>query len=260
MAKDKDNIIGGFDVFKAAQRAAEESRGTTRRPKDLVKGGVDAGGQKSAARKIGSHIGSTVMPTKHHVMCYECTYEFNVSGKVKSTFCPKCRTNLTFEDLVVEDEYEGDLKTAGTITVMENGVVKDGELFANFVILHGAVQGGALHAYHELELGPNARVDWSRVETKNLKIGPNAEYTLANCSYHNVDVYGILHADVSATGTVTVRSSGCLEGTVQSVGLVVEEGGGLKAVLKVMQADGENTEATASATPIGTGAGGDKRP
>ena len=166
-------------------------------------------------------------------MCYECAYEFDIAGKVKSTFCPKCRIDLTFEDLTVSDAYEGDLKTAGTITITEAGVVKNGELFANFVILHGAVQGGSLHAYRELELGPTADVDWERVKTPNLKILEGAEYAHAECRYTNIDVYGVLNSSVVATGSVIVRATGCVRGEVHAARLIVEEGGGLLAGLTV---------------------------
>ncbi len=81
MARDRDKIIGGFDVFKAAQRAAQENREIARRPGE-VKQDAPLGGDKDAAsgKKIATHIGRTVMPTKHHIMCYECSYEFDIAG------------------------------------------------------------------------------------------------------------------------------------------------------------------------------------
>ncbi len=229
VAREKD-IIGGFDVFKAAQRAAREKTGAPNRPEEST-GAAPEG--PAAAPRIGSHIGRTVLPTKHHVMCYECSYEFTVTGKVKSTFCPKCRTNLTFQDVSVDAEHAGDLKTAGTIRIGPEGVVREGEIFANFIVLEGAVEGGSLFAFRELTLGPDARFDLASVQARDLKIAAGATYQFDECRYHHIDVHGELTAHVQATGTVTVRASGCIRGEVNGAHLVVEEGGGLLAQLHI---------------------------
>lgn len=229
MAREKD-IIGGFDVFKAAQRAAREKTGA---PRPAEAPATSGDSTAPTAPKIGSHIGRTVLPTKHHVMCYECSYEFTVTGKVKSTFCPKCRTDLTFQDITVDAEHTGDLKTAGTIRIGPDAVVSEGEIFANFIVLEGAVKGGALFAFRELTLGPGARFDLAQVQARDLKIAPGATYRIEECRYHHIDVYGELAGHLHASGTVRVRAGGCIRGEVTSGHLVVEEGGGLLACLRI---------------------------
>ncbi|MBN1514256.1 MAG: polymer-forming cytoskeletal protein, partial [Phycisphaerae bacterium] len=52
-----------------------------------------------------------------------------------------------------------------------------------------------------------------------------------NC--RDLDIAGALIADVIATGTVTIRAGGVLDGTLTSPSLAVEEGGGLRATVRI---------------------------
>jgi hypothetical protein len=92
-------------ALKAAQRAVKKAPAAPvpPAPPSVAK---DSGG---AQKKIGSHIGKTTMPTRHEVVCYECGFFFQMTGRPKSTFCPKCKANLTFSDLSIETAWSESL-------------------------------------------------------------------------------------------------------------------------------------------------------
>jgi hypothetical protein len=75
----KSDVVDGFNVYKAAQRAAHEKK------PPATPEAAPAPAAAEAPKKIGSHIGRTVLPSKHDVTCYECGYDFQLTGAVKST-------------------------------------------------------------------------------------------------------------------------------------------------------------------------------
>jgi cytoskeletal protein CcmA (bactofilin family) len=65
-------------------------------------------------------------------------------------------------------------------------------------------------------------------------MAPGAEFKFKQeARYRNVEIFGTLHAKLESTGIITVRPGGLLSGEVQAQHLVVEDGGGLKATLRI---------------------------
>src|SRR6266404_9248281 len=68
----------------------------------------------------------------------------------------------------------------------------------------------------------------------DLRIAPGAEFKFKQeARYRNVEIFGTLHAKLESTGIITVRPGGLLSGEVRAQHLVVEDGGGLTAMLRI---------------------------
>ena len=182
-----------------------------------------------------AHIGHTVLPTRHAIRCYGCSYEFTLTARSPKTYCPKCRTLLEWKDYLIQEEWMEPVKTAGTIRLGPQGVLKAGLLIATDVILEGQVEGGDIEAYRWLEVGPGASYNPLHMKALSLRIAAGAEVKLkGKVSFRDVDVLGLLDARLQATGLVTVRAGGLLTGELEGPHLAVEEGGGLRASLKIV--------------------------
>ena len=223
----KTKIVDGYTVFQAARRA--EGKEDTSAP------GQAAAPEKGAEAtpRIGSHIGRTVLPTKHDLTCYECGYAFQLTGRAQSTYCPKCRAQISLEDLRIEGESTRDVKTGATVHVAAGAVVRGGTITANDVILEGAIDGGRLRVFRWLELGPAARFDPSRADAANLRVRREARIELPAIRFRDVEVLGDLKAVLRAEGLVSVKAGGVLGGEVYGPRLQVEEGGGLRAAVYI---------------------------
>lgn len=226
--KRSTDIVDGFNVYKAAQRAQGETRVQPPAPTASPK----AAPPDQPAR-IGAHIGRTVLPTRHNIICYECAYEFQLTGKAATTFCPKCRKSLQLGDHTVDGVWTEELKTAGTVHITKDGCVKSGQIHANSVILEGTVDKGTLNAFQWLELRGAALFDPAKMVSRDLRIGCGMTLIVPDIAYRNVDVRGVLKSRIVATGLVTVRASGLIEGEVSAPRLVVEEGGGVRAQVRI---------------------------
>jgi len=223
MSPKRTQVVGGFDALRAAQRA---QRGEP---------GQESGTGSSAPGQIAARAHHTALPTKHEIMCYECGYEFKVTGRTTSTHCPKCRKHLEITDYTIEGEWTEPLRTAGKIHVLPDAVLAEVDLIATDIILEGSAKDATLQAYRWLELGPASVFSESKLQAGGLRVVQGAEITLKKVlKIRDVEVHGVLNGKLRATGVVKVCAGALLKGDVQGARLVVEEGGGLKAKIKVV--------------------------
>jgi cytoskeletal protein CcmA (bactofilin family) len=185
-------------------------------------------------QKTGARVSRTTVPVKHHIECYECSYKFQVHGRATTTHCPKCRVLLDFKDYLIDSEWVETIKTAGTIRLAATGVLKSGDLIGAEVIIEGIIEGGRARALRTIELGAGAIFSEKAVSAPDLRIAPGAEFKFKQeARYRNIEIFGTLHAKLESTGIIIVKPGGLLEGEVHAQHLVVEEGGGLKAMLRI---------------------------
>lgn len=223
-------VVGGFDTFKAAQRAAREPPAQAPAPGQP--------GTPPGPKKIASRIDHTALPTKHEIRCYECGYEFQLTGRTPTTHCPKCRKMLEIKEYTIDGEWSETVRTAGAIHVTGTAVISEGELIATDIILEGQLDGGVLKAYRWLELGASATFAEKDVSGRDLRVAAGAEVVLRRkATYTNVELHGVLKAKLHASGKVTIKSTGFLQGELHAAHLCVEEGGGLKAKVRVAKSE-----------------------
>lgn len=223
----KVNTLDSYATIRAVART---------KPLPGAPAGDDAAPADAAAdlQKPGARVARTTVPVKHAIECYECSYKFQVHGRATTTHCPKCRVLLDFKDYLIDSEWVETIKTAGTIRLTATGVLKSGDLIGAEVIIEGIIEGGRARALRTIELGAGAIFSEKAVSAPDLRIAPGAEFKFKQeARYRNVEIFGALQAKLESTGIIVVKPGGLLEGEVQAQHLVVEEGGGLKAMLRI---------------------------
>lgn len=226
----KVNTLDSYATIRAVARAKPVPRPTP--PEPDTPAPTDA--PLSDPQKIGARMARTAVPVKHHIECYECNYKFQMHGRATTTHCPKCRTLLDLTDHTIDTEWVETIKTAGTIRLAPTGVLKSGNLIGAEVILEGILEGGRARAVRVIELGAGAIFSEKAISAPDLRIAPGADFKFKQeIKYRNVEISGLLRARLTATGVVTVKPGGLLEGEILTEHLVVEDGGGLKAKVKI---------------------------
>lgn len=224
----RTKVVDSFVTLRAAQRRAQDGPSSppssTPPPERTIKK------PDSGPRKPGTHIGRTVLPSKYEVVCYDCDFEFTITGKAKSTHCPKCRQLLDLTDHTITGTFTDKLVTAGRVTLSRTAVLEGGRITANDVKLEGTVKEGQLKVQHTLELAAGAAIPEDLVQARNLRVAAGASYTFRKkVTFRTVDVFGALRANLWAEGLVTVHPGGHLKGKLNTVHFCVLEGGGLSA-------------------------------
>ena len=224
----KDGVVDSYAAIKAAQRAVKSrpARGAVVAPA--------AGVEPDELQKLGAQVRQGAIPSKQLIECYECGYRFQLHGRVAKTNCNKCRAILDLSDHTIAKRWSGTLKTAGAVRVTAAGVIEAGSITCNDFILEGTVEAGLVCAMRRLELRPGARFSEHNLKAADLFIAPGAAIAfLEPAEYRDVEIAGTLRANLNATGTVSVKGGGFLQGEVRGQHLLVEEGGGLNASVSV---------------------------
>ena len=225
----KNTDVDGFSLVKAVRHAKEEGYQPPPSAKAAPASAPDATTEKPVAR-----IGRTALPSKNEVFCYNCGYTFQITGKVQTLYCAKCRTILEKKDFEVDGESTADLITTGTIRVGPNAVLKGGTLTARDVILAGRMEGGRIKAFRRIELEPGATWVQEDITASDLRVAAGLVVDWkGKVLFRNVDVYGELNVDLACSGLLSVFPGGHFRGKLQGAHLMVEEGGGLNGEFRV---------------------------
>jgi cytoskeletal protein CcmA (bactofilin family) len=223
----KAGVVDSYAAIKAAQHAVKV-RPTTA-PAATAKTGEPAD-----LKALGAAIAHTAVPAKQFIECYECGYKFQLHGRASTTNCSKCRAILDLTDHTIDRKWNDPLKTAGTIHIAADGIVETGDLVANDIILEGTIEAGMVRAMRKLELRPGARFSEHNLKAPDLLIAAGATIAFIEpAEFATVEVFGILRANLHARGTIIVRAGGLLQGAVHSEHLVVDEGGGIQAAVRI---------------------------
>lgn len=178
--------------------------------------------------------GRTALPPKKLIECFECGFKFQLHGRAPNTTCNKCRAVLDLTDHIVDQRWNGTIKTGGMVRVLPNGVVESGMIIANDMVLEGVIEAGSVRLMRRLEVRRGSRFSEKHTKANDLLVADGATLKLTEpAEYRDVELVGALRASLSATGTVTIRANGMFEGQLQTEHLTVEEGGGLCADLRV---------------------------
>ncbi|TFH18228.1 MAG: polymer-forming cytoskeletal protein [Lentisphaerales bacterium] len=230
--RSKNDIVDGFTTMKAAQRAVTSGKS----PKTTTQKAGEASSKPKPepARSPKTRIDHTTQPTRHNVECYECRYGFVITGLLKDTFCPKCKSALVATEYSLDKRWAGNIKTIGTVHITEKGVVGGGKIVAGNVILAGSIEGGKTQVIGRLEARAGGRFKPEVVDARDLIVRDDASLSFeTEIRFRNIDVAGKLSASIVASGIVMIRSTGHLLGKVCGKHLVVENGAGLNATLDV---------------------------
>ena len=185
-------------------------------------------------RPLGAHVARTVVPTRQVIQCYACGYTFQLHGRAKQINCSKCKLVLDLTDHVIAGPSTATVKTAGRIHVKPEGIIQAGELVAQEILLEGTVESGSLRAMRRLEIAAGAMFAERTIQATDLRIGPGAAVVFKQpAEYRHVEIAGALQARLHTSGVVTILPGGLLTGELTGPHLVVLDGGGLQASVRV---------------------------
>jgi hypothetical protein len=198
----------------------------------------------------GMHIGRTVMPSRHEIICYDCGFMFEQTGQVRSAFCPKCRKNLEVGDYnITERGWSGSITTVGKVHVRPGSSLSGGVIRAGRVIMEGDAGTADIEIGGTLELKPGYVFDPARIRTRKLFVSKDVELALDNeRTYRLVEVAGRLTGEVRSE-KLKVLKTGAFDGAFHGKGLIVEEGGGLTGSFYVSPEDAFSGEQDEESPP-----------
>ncbi len=176
----------------------------------------------------------TALPSRHELVCYSCQYKFVVTGSLDKVYCPKCREQLETGDHTIEGDWTRDILTVGRVHIKNGAKVLGASIIATDIVIGGDCSEANLKPTRQIELETGAVVAQGVLNNHKIIIRVGSRLVLDNplrCS--DLDVYGDLQTKALPTGKVTVHSGGMFRGELTAHHLIVHEGGGLSAKLRI---------------------------
>lgn len=231
----RSGMIDGFRTVQAVRKRSE--RGVPPKPQKNERArSVQESELRSDSVKKGSpvSIGKTALPTRHDLVCYSCRYKFVVNGRLDKVFCPKCREQLETGDHTVDGAWDKDVLTVGKVYIKPGGRVAGCRIVATDIVIAGDCSEADLCPTRQLELETGAVVAPGNLNNSRIVIRAGGEIALdVPLRCQELEVYGSLHANASPSGLVVIHPGGMFRGSLTCEHLVVCDGGGLSADLRI---------------------------
>ena len=217
--KSSKEMVDGYTALKAIRDAQPSP------PTGPGEASLSPENHQPDGDSMGTRIGKTVLPPENRIVCYECGYEFRMAGKTQRLACAKCHLLLDTGDHVIDQVWTEDLKTVGTVTISDGGVLTSSTIIANDVVLNGGeIKGGRVSAVKSLVLG-SSRVDGlAYIQARDLTVLEGVDASIdSRLRYRKVELLGLLTTQLIVEEQLVIRSTGGFSGAARTPSLIVED-------------------------------------
>ncbi|MDA1043732.1 MAG: polymer-forming cytoskeletal protein [Verrucomicrobia bacterium] len=225
-------VIDGFRSVQAVKRAGGGSQeAKTRAPSTRLpeKKRIDKPSDASSAK---TRIGHTAMPARHELTCYECGFEFILTGRLDDTFCSKCRKALKATNHVIAGEWSHDIRTLGTIEVRPEAQVAAVNLMCGNLLLDGDVEACDVTVCRTATFRKAAKFDLDKMRLTDVVVSEASRLSIRRLfECRHLELCGAMNTRLHAQGRVTLKAGSTFKGELHAATLDVQEGAALKANL-----------------------------
>ena len=169
------------------------------------------------------------------VSCFECKRKHEVSDQATSTNCPGCSAHIDLRDYKIVTSFSRTIRTRGDVHLTNKG-----DLSSTSVICHSAVIEGKLRGNLQCEDFMTIQLVGKipgRIAAQNMVVERKSDIQcFRRVTVTNIDIRGRMSGEIVASGSVTIRKTGTLEGNVTAKSIAIEKGGVFSGQLVIGQA------------------------
>lgn len=155
--------------------------------------------------------------------CFQCGADLAVAKAAESTMCKRCSSHIDLADYQISQTVSKSFRTHGRLVLEEKGYLLNTESLVGEAILKGRLIG-RLATEGTLEIHSSATIKGTLLPGR-LVIPAGHHFRWPQpLMVRDAEIAGELAADLTGTGTVVLKPSARLFGTVTARNLVVEAG------------------------------------
>lgn len=163
------------------------------------------------------------VPDRKRVTCFDCSAEVDIETGLPSAKCHQCGASLDLRDYRVYDVGSKHIKTKGAFIVEPRGYLFDSEAIVGEAIIRGKFHG-KLVAERSLTVYTSTEIQGS-FSTAHFVLPPAHRFRWKEpIAVNSAEIAGELTADLRAAGTIVLKATARVFGSVEAKSLVVEEG------------------------------------
>lgn len=160
---------------------------------------------------------------QRRVRCFQCGTELEVAKAAASTMCKRCSSHVDLADYQIAQTVSKSFRTHGRLVLEEKGYLLNTESLVGEAILRGRLIG-KLTTHGALEIHSSANIKGTLYPGR-LVIPPGHHFRWPQpLAVRDAEIGGELVADLVGTGTILLKPSARMFGTITAANLVVEAG------------------------------------
>ena len=142
------------------------------------------------------------------IHCFQCGAALTVSSSAKSSICSHCSAYLDLKDFKITTLLSRNIETQGIVEITEKGEVNSPKVACGTArVKYTGKIYGAIEA-HELIIEKRSNVEFVRPMKAQI-----------------IEIMGKVSGRIVCDGSVSIRKSGALDGTIYAKSVNVEKGG-----------------------------------
>lgn len=160
---------------------------------------------------------------QRRVCCFQCGSELEVSKAATSTMCKRCSSYVDLADYEIGQSVSKSYRTHGRLVLEEKGYLLNTESLVGEAVIKGRLIG-RLATEGALEIHSSAIIKGTLIAGRLIIPAGHHFRWPQPLKVRDAEVRGELVADLAATGTILLRSTARVFGSMAAPNMVVEAG------------------------------------
>jgi cytoskeletal protein CcmA (bactofilin family) len=170
------------------------------------------------------------------VSCFECKRKHEVSDQATSTNCPGCSAHIDLRDYKIATSFSRTIRTRGDVHLTSKGDLSSTSVICNSAIIEGKLRGN-LECEDSMTINLVGKIP-GRIGAQQMTVERKSDIQcFRRVKVTNIDIKGRMSGEIVASGSVTIRKGGTLEGNVTAKSIAIEKGGMFSGQLVIGQAN-----------------------
>jgi cytoskeletal protein CcmA (bactofilin family)/DNA-directed RNA polymerase subunit RPC12/RpoP len=170
------------------------------------------------------------------VQCFECKRKHEVSDQATSTNCPGCSAHIDLRDYKIITSFSRTIRTRGDVFLASKGDLSSTSVICRSAVIEGRLRGN-LQCEESMTINLVGKIP-GRIGAQNIIVERKSDIQcFRRVRVANIDIRGLMSGEIIATGSVTIRKNGSLEGNVTAKSIAIEKGGMFSGQLVIGQAN-----------------------
>ena len=170
------------------------------------------------------------------ISCFECKRKHEVSDQATSTNCPGCSAHIDLRDYKITTSFSRTIRTRGDLHLTNKGDLSSTSVVCNAAIIEGKLRGN-LECEDSMTINLVGKIP-GRIGAKEMVVERKSDIQcFRRVRVTNIDIRGRMSGEIIATGSVTIRKTGLLDGNVTAKSIAIEKGGMFSGQLAIGQAN-----------------------
>jgi cytoskeletal protein CcmA (bactofilin family) len=170
------------------------------------------------------------------VACFECKRKHEVSDAATSTNCPGCSAHIDLRDYKIGTSFSRSIRTRGDLHLTSKGDLSSTSVICRTALIEGKLRGN-LECEQTVTINFSGKIP-GRITADQVIVERKSDVQcFRRITVGSIDIKGRMSAEIVATGAVTIRKTGMLEGNVVAKSIAIEKGGIFSGQLAIGRAD-----------------------